>query len=109
MNNLPPFARKIALGTPATQSYIQTIASGAISRMQAPITRAIVGTALILVMAKLNTNVVRNLNARPQLMIMNASFDELRLCGTYGAFGVASEQRGDLIIESANNINGLWK
>jgi len=107
MNNLPPFAQKIALGTPATQSYIQTIASCAIGIKQAPITRTIVSTAFFLFMAKLNTNVVRNLLARPQLM--NASFDKLRLCGTYGAFGVVSEQREELIIESANNINGPWK
>ena len=39
----------------------------------------------------------------------NGSFDKLRLCGTYGAFGVVSEQREELIIESASNVTGPWK
>ena len=83
MNNPPPFARKIALGTSATQSYIQAITSGDTNLKQALITRTIVSTAFFLFVAKLNTHVVRNLLARPQLM--DASFDKLRLCGTFKA------------------------
>eukprot|EP00585_Thalassiosira_rotula_P004627 CAMPEP_0196135298 /NCGR_PEP_ID=MMETSP0910-20130528/3988_1 /TAXON_ID=49265 /ORGANISM="Thalassiosira rotula, Strain GSO102" /LENGTH=694 /DNA_ID=CAMNT_0041395419 /DNA_START=322 /DNA_END=2406 /DNA_ORIENTATION=+ len=107
VNNLPSLVQKIALGTPTTQTYIQSVTSGAISFGQAPIARTILSSAFFVLMAKLNINVVRNLLARPQLM--NASFDKLRLCGTYGAFGVVSERREELIIESANNINGPWK
>lgn len=62
--------------------------------------------AFFVLTAKLNINVVRNLLARRQ--IMNGSFDKLRLCGTYGAFGVVAEQREELIIESANDIKGPW-
>jgi len=106
-NNMPYLVQKMALSTPATQSYIQAITSGAISLRRAPIARTIVSAAFFLLMAKLNTNVVRNLLARPQLM--NASFDKLRLCGTYGAFGVVSERREELIIESATDVNGPWR
>ncbi len=58
-------------------------------------------------MAKLNISVVRNLLSRKQ--IMNGSFDKLRLCNTYGAFGTVAEQREELIIESANDIKGPWR
>jgi len=107
IRNLPNALQKIALGTPATQSYIQNIASGTISMRQTPITRAFVSLSFFLLMAKLNKKVIQNLLSRPQLM--NGSFDKLRLCGTYGAFGVVSEERVELIIESARNINGPWK
>jgi len=107
VNNLSPLAQKIALGTPMTQSYIQSITAGAVSCRQAPMIIPIISIAFFLLMAKLNLNVVRNLLARRQ--IMNASFDRLRLCGTYGAFGVVAEQREELIIESANDIKGPWK
>ncbi|KAL7526688.1 hypothetical protein ACHAXR_001601, partial [Thalassiosira sp. AJA248-18] len=108
VNNLPPIAQKIALGTPATQSYIQGITSGAANLSQAaPIIRTITSIAFFILVAKLNLNVVRNLLNKRQTM--NGSFDKLRLVGTYGAFGVVSEQREELIIESAKDINGPWK
>lgn len=69
--------------------------------------RKIVSVSLFVLVAKLNINVVRNLLARRQ--IMNGSFDKLRLCGTYGAFGVVAEEREELIIESARDIKGPWK
>ena len=107
VNNLPPLAQKLFLGTPGAQTYIQSIASGAIILRQTPMTRAIISAAFFLLMAKLNVNIVRNLLARPQ--VMNGSFDKLRLVGTYGAFGVVADQREELIIESACDINGPWK
>lgn len=90
-----------------TKSYIQSIKSGAVSHGTAPIITSIISIAFFLFMAKLNINVVRNLLAKRQ--VMNGSFDKLRLCGTYGAFGVVAEQREELIIESANDIKGPWK
>jgi len=39
---------------------------------------------------------------------MNTSFDPLRLVNTYGAFGTVSEDRIELIIESAENVVGPW-
>lgn len=106
-NNLPTLVQKIALGTPATQSYIQAITSGTASFGQPSVARTIVSVAFFLLMAKLNINVVRNLCARRQLM--NASFDKLKLCGSYGAFGVVSERREELIVESASDIAGPWR
>ena len=58
-------------------------------------------------MAKLNGKIVHNLLSKRQ--VMNGSFDKLRLAGTYGAFGVVSETREELIIESAVNIEGPYK
>jgi len=40
---------------------------------------------------------------------MNGTFDKLRLCSTYGAFGMMAERREELIIESSTNIEGPWK
>ncbi|KAL9179644.1 hypothetical protein ACHAXT_008934 [Thalassiosira profunda] len=105
--SLPSLVQKIALGTPATQSYVQSMASGDLIFRQAPTIRTIISVAFFLLMAKLNKNIVLNLFARPQ--VMNGSFDKLRLVGTYGAFGVVSERREELIIESANSIKGPWK
>ncbi len=107
MNNLPNLAQTILLGTPVTQSYMEGIKIGIISTAQAPLTRNIVSIAFFLLMAKLNMNVIRNLLARRQ--VMNGSFDKLRLCGTYGAFGVVAEEREELIIESAADVKGPWK
>mmetsp|Transcript_2768 Transcript_2768/g.5406 ORF Transcript_2768/g.5406 Transcript_2768/m.5406 type:complete len:757 (+) Transcript_2768:339-2609(+) len=108
MNNLPPIVRSLTFGTPSSQSYVQCISSGAVEMArQSHFLRTTVSTLFYLLMAKLNINVVRNLFAQRQLM--NASFDKLRLCSTYGAFGVVSETRQELIIESANNIDGPWK
>ena len=95
------------LGTPSTQSYIQSFTTGATSLGQESIMRTLVSIAFFLTMAKLNIPVVRNLLAKRQ--IMNGSFDRLRLAGTYGAFGVVSEQREELIFESANDVKGPWK
>lgn len=55
----------------------------------------------------LSIPVVQNLVAKRQLM--NASFDPLRLVNTYGAFGVVNKDRVELIVESAEDINGPWK
>ncbi len=108
MNNLPPIVRNLALGTPSTQSYVKSILSGAIEMERQPhFLRTTVSTLFFVLMAKLNINVVRNLFARRQLM--NASFDKLRLSSTYGAFGVVSESREELIIESAKDIDGPWR
>ncbi|KAL3766507.1 hypothetical protein ACHAW5_001176 [Stephanodiscus triporus] len=107
INNLPPLVQRLALGTPATQSYIQTLISGDFSLVQTPITRTFVSIAFFLLMVKLNISVVRNLLSRKQ--VMNGSFDKLRLCNTYGAFGTVAEQREELIIESANDIKGPWR
>lgn len=107
MKYLPPLAQKVAFGTPATQSYIDAIRSGAIIQQHSPMLRKLISVAFFLLMAKLNINVVRNLLSRRQTM--NGSFDKLRLVGTYGAFGVVSEEREELIIESANDTNGPWK
>lgn len=57
--------------------------------------------------AKLSIPVVKNLSSSKQ--IMNGSFDPLRLINTYGAFGTVSEERIELIIESAESIYGPWK
>ena len=108
MNCLPSLVQKAIIGTSATQSYIQSITSGAmVLRNKNPILRSLVSFVFILSMAKLNIPVLRNLFARRQ--VMNASFDRLRLAGTYGAFGVVSEQREELIVESAQDIKGPWK
>lgn len=72
-----------------------------------PASRHIISIAFVLLMAKLNMPVIRNLLARRQ--VMNGSFDKLRLANTYGAFGTVAEQRIELIIKSACNINGPWK
>lgn len=107
VNNVPAIGQKIALGTPATHSHIQSFTSGALDATQTPLIRTIISTLFFLFMAKLNLKVVQNLLARSQ--VMNGSFDKLRLVGTYGAFGVVAEQRHELIIESANDINGPWR
>ena len=107
INNLPTILQKVMLGTPSTQSYIQSFTTGATSLGQESIMRTLVSITFFLLMAKLNIPVVRNLLAKRQ--IMNGSFDRLRLAGTYGAFGVVSEQREELIFESANDVKGPWK
>lgn len=99
--------QSIVLGTSSTKPYIQAITSGEMSLQHAPVVRNIVSTAFFLFMANLNRNVVRNLFSKHQ--VMNGSFDKLRLCCTYGAFGVVSETREELIIESAADIEGPWR
>ena len=108
INNLPTVLQKVMLGTPSTQAYIQFFKTGAASLgQQESIMRTLVSIAFFLTMAKLNIPVIRNLLAKRQ--IMNDSFDRLRLAGTYGAFGVVSEQREELIFEAANDVKGPWK
>lgn len=107
VNNLPPLIQRIALGTSGTQSYIQNLISGDIGLAQTPIPRTIVSIAFFLMMTKLNISVVQNLLSRKQ--VMNGSFDRLRLCNTYGAFGTVAERREELIIESASDIKGPWR
>jgi hypothetical protein len=40
---------------------------------------------------------------------MNASFDPLRLVNTYGAFGSVNDYRNELVVSSAQNLNGDWR
>ena len=97
----------MALGTPTTNAFVASVFSNHLTPRITPTPRTLVSITFALIMAKLNINVVRNLFARRQLM--NASFDKLRLCSTYGAFGTVAETREELIIESANDINGPWR
>ena len=107
VNNMPSFAQKLALGASMSASFITSIKSGSMHMLQTPISRKIISLSFFLLMAKLNVKVVQNLLAKRQ--VMNGSFDKLRLAGTYGAFGVVSETREELIIESAVDIQGPWK
>lgn len=107
MNSLPSLLQKVMIGTPAIQSYIKSITSGVMILRHEPILRSLVSIVFFLSMAKLNIPVIRNLLARRQ--VMNASFDRLRLAGTYGAFGVVAEQREELIIEAAHDKSGPWR
>mmetsp|Transcript_21453 Transcript_21453/g.27274 ORF Transcript_21453/g.27274 Transcript_21453/m.27274 type:complete len:312 (-) Transcript_21453:3-938(-) len=70
-------------------------------------TRKIINVLFGALIFRLSIPVVQNLLSKRQLM--NASFDKLRLINTYGAFGVVSEEREELIISSAENVNGPWK
>ncbi len=40
---------------------------------------------------------------------MNGSFDPFRLVGTYGAFGSVSTDRDELVVSSAQSLDGPWK
>jgi len=106
-NNLPSFAQKALIGTPMTSSFVASLKSGSLQLLHTPMPRKVISFAFFVLMAKLNIKVVQNLLAKRQLM--NASFDKLRLAGTYGAFGVVAEEREELIIESAIDSNGPWK
>ena len=59
-----------------------------------------------LLIAKLSIPVVKNLCSKKQ--VMNASFDPLRLVNTYGAFGTVTEERVELVIETAAHFDGPW-
>ena len=50
--------------------------------------------------------VIRNLCSWRQ--VMNSSMDKLRLVNTYGAFGVVEEERREIILSSAQDIDGPW-
>mmetsp|Transcript_25720 Transcript_25720/g.43602 ORF Transcript_25720/g.43602 Transcript_25720/m.43602 type:complete len:711 (+) Transcript_25720:134-2266(+) len=106
-NNLSSFAQKVLIGTPMTSSFAASLKSGSMQLLHTPMPRKVISLAFFMLMAKLNVKVVQNLLAKRQLM--NASFDKLRLAGTYGAFGVVAEEREELIIESAVDANGPWK
>mmetsp|Transcript_12637 Transcript_12637/g.18907 ORF Transcript_12637/g.18907 Transcript_12637/m.18907 type:complete len:710 (-) Transcript_12637:1276-3405(-) len=105
-NNLSSFAQKVLIGTPMTSSFAASLKSGSML-LHTPLPRKVISLAFFILMAKLNVKVVQNLLAKRQLM--NASFDKMRLAGTYGAFGVVAEEREELIIESAVDANGPWK
>lgn len=106
VNNLPPFAQKTLLGAPMSASFITSIKTGSSHLIQTPMSRKIISLSFFLLMAKLNGKIVQNLLSKRQ--VMNGSFDKLRLAGTYGAFGVVSETREELIIESAAKIEGPY-
>lgn len=57
--------------------------------------------------AYLSIPVIKNLLNKRQLM--NGSFGPWRLVNTYGAFGHVNEDREELIISAASNIDGPWK
>ena len=40
---------------------------------------------------------------------MNASFDPFRLVNSYGAFGTVDEERVELIVSAAHDIDGPWR
>jgi hypothetical protein len=107
VNNLPSYAQKLLIRAPMSASIVASIKSGSMHLLHTPTLRKVASVGFFLLMTILNVKVVQNLFARRQLM--NTSFDKLRLCGTYGAFGVVSEAREELIIESAEDIKGPWK
>jgi hypothetical protein len=69
--------------------------------------RRFVNVAFGALIVNLSIPVVRNLLSKRQLM--NASFDRFRLVNTYGAFGVVNEERNELIVQAATDIDGPWK
>jgi lipase maturation factor 1 len=58
-------------------------------------------------LARLSVPVVRNLLDKNQLM--NGSFDKYGLVSTYGAFGVVTEGRSELVIKASNEETGPWE
>ena len=60
-----------------------------------------------LLIAKLSIKIVKNLLSKNQLM--NGSFDRYRLVNTYGAFGVVTEERVELVVSCSNDVNGPWE
>jgi hypothetical protein len=73
---------------------------------QTPLLWNYISVAFLIFLFKLNIPVVGNLISKKQ--IMNGTFDKLRYCSTYGAFGMVAERREELIIESSNisKVNG---
>lgn len=69
--------------------------------------RRVVNIAFGALIMNLSIPVVRNLLAKRQLM--NSSFDRFRLVNTYGAFGVVNEERNELIVQAATDVDGPWK
>jgi len=69
--------------------------------------RKIVNFVFSVSIMKLSVPIVKNLMSKKQKM--NSSFDKLRLVNTYGAFGVVSEERIELVVEAATSYQGPWK
>jgi hypothetical protein len=69
--------------------------------------RQITNCGFGLLIASLSVPVIKNLMSKRQ--IMNGSFDRLRLVNTYGAFGTVHEERIELVIESAEYVDGPWR
>ncbi|EJK50020.1 hypothetical protein THAOC_31048 [Thalassiosira oceanica] len=105
LRRIPRFFHRIAFGTKAA-AFVKNLETSPLSPRSTFVRRTVSMTFFAL-MAKLNVNVVRNLLSRRQLM--NASFDPLRLANSYGAFGVVSEERHELIISSAQDVTGPWR
>ena len=131
MHNIPRFLQRIVFGTNAAAfvKNLETIPFGPRSTF----VRRMVSLAFFALMVKLNVNVVRNLFSRRQLMnasfgksgrglpvsssmlsavssfLISFSLDPLRLANSYGAFGVVSEERHELIISSAQDVTGPWR
>lgn len=68
--------------------------------------RSLVSAALLAFVVKLSVPVVKNLLSKDQ--VMNGSFDKYKLVNTYGAFGVVSEERRELIVSGADGVDGPW-
>jgi lipase maturation factor 1 len=77
------------------------------SQIKPTTTRRLVTLLYGILVTTLSIPVIRNLLSNTQ--IMNGSFDPLRLIHTYGAFGTINEERTELVISSALDVNGEWK
>ena len=94
-------------GTAEASALYCTQIMGTAASSAVPLLRRITSIAFAALIAKLSVPVVNNLLSRKQLM--NASFDRYRLVNSYGAFGTVSDQREELVIESADNVAGPWR
>ena len=72
-----------------------------------PLLRRVVSWSFGLLIARLSVPVVRNLLSKKQ--IMNGSFDPLRLVNTYGAFGTVTNVRNEIVLSSAQDLEGPWR
>ena len=68
--------------------------------------RSLVNGVLVLAVARLSVPVIRNMASKNQTMV--ATFGPIGLVNSYGAFGVVSEQRNELII-SGRGDDGIWR
>ena len=87
----------------ATYTYLSAFGGSFRASSQRVLVNLFFGALIV----KLSVPVVQNMLSKTQKM--NFSFDKLRLVSTYGAFGVVNEERIELIVEAADNINGPWK
>lgn len=69
--------------------------------------RDLVSFTFACLIGRLSIPVVKNLLSKRQ--VMNGSFGPLRLINTYGAFGSVQEDRLELIVSAAPNLDGPWK